>query len=163
MLEYLDLGFHQSEPWSQKFIWIGYDSTNSVQLLGSIFIIILYLAFKGLMMLLVNHLKLMVRVTCLRRFLDKDDFKQGLVRFLHETLFELLICSLLGFKMLEIRSIWNFADLFAFVFGVVVLFASVVFAIYSVYYAVCKLRPLSNARKVQKDLELQLRIEEMNN
>ena len=49
-------------------------------------------------------------------------------------MFELIMCTLISFKMLEIKSIWTFSDTFAFVLSVIILVLSTIFLVFSLYY-----------------------------
>ena len=70
-----------------------------------------------------------------------------MLRFLLETLFELILCSLISFKMLQVSKIWNRQDTFAFVFAILVLVISTIFLAFTFYYVIFKQRVIAQAYK----------------
>ena len=93
----------------------------------------LYILFKGIFVLLLACIKCKRTFASLERFLDSTTFKQGVIRFFLETMFEFIICTLISFKMLEIKSIWNTADKVIFIVSMIVLTLSVIFLCFSFF------------------------------
>ena len=47
----IDYGFHESDSWSEKFAWIGYESSNFIELIGSIGLFLLLFAIRGVIII----------------------------------------------------------------------------------------------------------------
>ena len=70
-------------------------------------------------------------------FTDSVAFKQALMRFFFETFFELVICASVGFKLYEIRSIWNRPDKIAFSLMMVMILISAIFLVLFLRFVCC--------------------------
>ena len=134
LTDIVDFKFHETAPWGEKFVWLGYESSNFMELLGTISMVVIYIVIKGVLIAIYLCVKCKTKSGKLEKFLNSQEFNQGLIRFFLETMFELIMCTLISFKMLEIKSIWNFSDTFAFVLSVIILFLSTSFLAFSGYY-----------------------------
>ena len=47
--EYFDIGLTETEPWSTNFAWLGYESVNFIEGMGSILLVGFYFAIRGLL------------------------------------------------------------------------------------------------------------------
>ena len=106
----IDFGFTQSDPWSDQFAWLGYDSSNYVELMGSLLVILLLILIQGLLTLCFSVCNIRTRSKKIRSCFSSLAFKQALMRFFQEALIEHVICSSVGFKLLEFKDFWNTAD-----------------------------------------------------
>ena len=105
--------FEKSESWSKEFAWLGYDSSNFFELLGSINIYVAYLCIRGLMILLVRAFKCAFKRKSLKDFSTPHKFGQDILLFLLETFFEISIACAISFKLFEIREIWGLPEYIA--------------------------------------------------
>ena len=110
----VDFGFTRSDPWSERFKWLDYDSGNYIELMGSLCVFLLIFVIQGVLILVLSQCRVCRRRKSLQWFTDSVAFKQALMRFFFETFFELVICASVGFKLFEIKSIWNRPDKIAF-------------------------------------------------
>ena len=161
--ELVDLKLRPSEPWSWRFDWLGYGSSNFVENLGAILVIIFIMILEGTIVLLLQCCRCSKRIkacapiekvfgTCL-------DFQGTVIRFFMETFFELLICTMVGFKLNEIRQTWSLREDFVTVFQIVTLVMLVFFICLVTYYTFRVLPKLVKQEKdkdakARKDLEI---------
>ena len=105
--DYIDFGFTETDPYSENFEWVGYETHNFIECLGSIVIFLFLIVLKNLLSLFFMLLGL-IRITCCckccgkcRRSLiqSKDAFISSWIQFLLEVFFELLISSMVGLKL----------------------------------------------------------------
>lgn len=92
--DYYDFGFSETPPWNLRFEWLGYESINFVDLMGSLII----LAFIGFMyavfVIFISSFGLRSRITskamrsCCKR---RTVFIKALV-FMQGTVFTFIIC-----------------------------------------------------------------------
>jgi hypothetical protein len=134
----VDFGYSPTEPYNEKFIWLGYENSNFIHIMGSITLFLIYFFAKGIFVIIFACVKCSRRLSRLESFLDSTKFKQGLIRFFLETLFELIICCLISFKMLETRSVWNKSDHVIFIISNCVLFLSTIFLFISFFFLLCR-------------------------
>ena len=59
--EYFDIGLTETEPWSTNFAWLGYESVNFIEGMGSILLCAIFLAVLGLLAGLLTFMKKKVR------------------------------------------------------------------------------------------------------
>ena len=50
--EYIDFNFTETEPWNTQFEWLGYDSANFINLMGTILIFATIMIVQGVLVLL---------------------------------------------------------------------------------------------------------------
>ena len=141
--EMIDFKFQKTDPMNERFVWLGYDSTNFIEQLGSILIFLIYMVIKGVLVGIVSFIHCSSKYATLNNFLNSQAFKQSTVRFFLETLFELVICALLSFRMLELKSIWRGRDLLAFIAAMLTLTLSVIFMAFIIKFLVFQLRNVS--------------------
>ena len=73
--EYFDIGLTETEPWSTNFAWLGYESVNFIEGMGSILLVSIYLAINGVVALLLALSNRKVRCRCIRnRFKTSKTF-----------------------------------------------------------------------------------------
>ena len=75
--------------------------------MGSILVFGALIVLKGIFLMVFGRSRWMKKFKKMRDFLNSAEYKQAVIRFLLESFFELVICSALGFKMLEVRQIWG--------------------------------------------------------
>ena len=134
----VDFGYSPTEAYHEKFIWLGYEDSNFINIMGSISLFIIYFIIKGVFVVMFACCCKSRGLSRISRFLDSTTFKQGLLRFYLETVFELVICCLISFKMLEVRSVWNKVDHIIFIIAMCVLLVCIVFLLISLHFLLCK-------------------------
>ena len=112
--EVWDLGFTPTEPWSEQFVFLEYETVNFIEGLGSI-MIFFWMGAVFLIIVLINKVlnKMTGRRCCFKWFQNifspihawysSLDFLQGIF-------FEVMICLSIGFRMIEYREYLNSAD-----------------------------------------------------
>ena len=63
--EYFDIGLTETEPWSTNFAWLGYESVNFIEGMGSILLVGIYLALIGIVAILLALSKRKVKCPCI--------------------------------------------------------------------------------------------------
>ena len=161
--EYIDFNFTETEPWNTQFEWLGYDSANFINLMGTILIFATIMIVQGVLVLLQHLIKCNVKCKAINEFLDSTAFKQGVIRFLLETYFELVICSLVGFKMLEVKPVWSDSEYGVFIIQLAVLIISSIFFMVASYFLLWVLPRIIRNKLKKRDEEyrlLKLRMDE---
>ena len=59
--EYFDIGLTETEPWSTNFAWLGYESINFIEGMGSLLLVGIYLAIIGIAAILLALSKRKIR------------------------------------------------------------------------------------------------------
>ena len=129
-MELIDFGFTETEPWNSRFLWLGYDSANYVELLGSISVFIVINILHGLLI----YSCMTLRLKKIKSLTDSTKFKQAQTLMFIEAFLELTICGGIGFKQLETRAVWNTQDKMAFAFLIMMVVATTVFIIKSLMF-----------------------------
>ena len=168
----VDFGFQRTEPWDHSFEWLGYESTNFIEILGAIQIIILMLIIQGIVLVLFH-----VGFSCCRSklkrkvetYLGFDTYSGTIVRFFLETFFELIICVSVSFKMLEIRQIWGRPEYVTVIFQAITIISLVIFILFVLKF-ICQVQPriVEESRRlmvIERDVQqrAQLEIQENQN
>ena len=86
----------------------------------------------------------------MQSLMDSLAFKQAMMRYFYEAFFELIICSGVGWKMFEIRSIWNTKDKIAFSILVVMLAATFAFLLLMLKFILCNKREMIKDKRLIK-------------
>ena len=144
--------FTETEAWSDRFLFLYYDSVNFVMLLGSIlfFILAFGLTFLIILFLICKDRLLKPTITCscmskstkdklsirLRPIFNMLSLKQSVISFLQGAFLELFICTCVSMKSFEIWSYLNQADILSLMFAVFGLFTLFLFVMF-VFYAIC--------------------------
>ena len=63
--EYFDIGLTETEPWSTNFAWLGYESVNFIEGMGSILLVGIYLALIGIAAILLALSNKKIRCQCI--------------------------------------------------------------------------------------------------
>ena len=97
-----EYGFTDTEPWSEKLKWLGYDSSNYFALLGSIGLFFFGLGMQGFISFVFDKFKLPCISKRVRDYFKMTEYKRKQVRFFMEAIFELMICGFAGYKQLAV-------------------------------------------------------------
>jgi len=148
-----------TDYWSAEFEFLGYDSCNFLELMGSLGI------FAAILLIQIVFSPLMWLVA--RKYPDTEAFmgrwKMGSVfaalvpmtvwlgtqAFLMESYMELVIACMLSSQMLLIREIWTFQDKIAFGFNVVFSIATIAFTFFIIWFVFKKVNGLVAVRKLE--------------
>ena len=94
--EIIDFGFTETDPRNERFEQLGYESSNFIEILGSISLyIFVFFPILGGMSVLAYATKVNIRSPWVKTRIDPTHVKQGVIRFVLETFFELFIASVL--------------------------------------------------------------------
>lgn len=151
-MDLLHFGFTQTEHWSEQFSWLGYDSGNYVELMGSLIVFFLLIVLQGFFILTLGNVSYCKKYPKLQKYLDTSAFKLGVVVYFYEALLELILCGVTGFKLWEIRSIWTRADKIAFGFLIVMNLCLIVFMGFLFHFLCCRLPKLVREKMKVKEL-----------
>ena len=83
------------------------------------------------------------------------------MRYFYQAIFELVICTGIGFKLLEIKSIWGPADTVAYRIMIAILVATFLFLVFSLRFICCRQSSLINKGKQVKKIQQKCLIEEV--
>lgn len=101
--EIIDFKFTETSPRNERFEQLGYESSNFIEILGSISLyIFLFFPIIGGVSALAYAAKVNIKSTWVRKRIAPTRVKQGVVRFVLETFFELFVASVLISGMLVI-------------------------------------------------------------
>lgn len=130
--EYIDIGLTETEPWSQNFEFLKYETVNFIEGMGSILpvgLITLVIAFASFTMTVVKR-----KIFC--KGLQPNVVTLGLVTFMTGTFFENLVCISISMQMLTYYEVLNSADKMSIAFQFLFLAAVVAFIAYVTYFAI---------------------------
>ena len=164
-----DPGYTETEPYNEKFAWLGKDSINYVDGLGSFLICLISLMiaqtlltigiYFGLIRMFepfLQHQTFASRISTtikrnkwIRNNLFPVAIKQSWIRFLLEAYIEILLGSFISFKMLEIRKFWNNWDKFAEAVHFLGITAAIWFFILVMWFVFIKVVPLNLKNKME--------------
>ena len=110
LTDLIDFGFTETEPWSENFVWLDFESINFMESMGSISLWIwigfLYAFF--VLCLRVFHVKL--RNEKLKKLFSPLSLAHLTIKFMLGTLYEIMISASIGVAIFELREYWNTAD-----------------------------------------------------
>ena len=111
--DYVDFSFKKTEPWSEKFSWLGYETSNFIETLGTIFVIFILLLISGTFVLAYSSFSICRRIKCLTGYMNSTAYSKAVMSFSYESFFEIIICILISIKMSDIRKYWGGPEIFA--------------------------------------------------
>ena len=85
----------------------------------------------------------------MNRFFNFLEYKQALIRFNLEAFFELMICVLIGLKILDIRKIWGTPEYVAFAIQLVFTVIFMGFILLSLHFICCKEPKMIKSNKLK--------------
>lgn len=146
--EIIKFKFTETDPWNDRFAELGYDSSNFVEVLGSITIFILINVLRSVISAFCYYASINLKYKCCRRLFGPKNVKSGVLQFTVETYFELLLASLMVFGMAQV-AVWRTSDKFAVTLQVMSFFWCVLYSIFLVWY-ICS--PGSRIVKKRKEV-----------
>ena len=134
VFDHWDVGFTPTDPYTINFEWLGYETLNFLEGMGSITILILL----GLAYILIMSL-----LRCFGcRIFDKMSAPIGLFHsalgFMQGTFFEIILCASVGMQMLTMMEYLNQADKVAIgcqLLAALVLLSFILFVLYFTWFA----------------------------
>ena len=116
--EIIDFGFTETDPWSVNFGWLGYDSLNFVEGMGSISLFIWLLLVYLILIAIWPLIKCNSRICeyrAIRTFMNPLGAFHTSIAFVQGVYIETLICVCVGMQMLKFKEYFTKADTFSVV------------------------------------------------
>lgn len=110
VVQLIDFGFTETDPWSTKFAWLDYKSVNFIENANSLAIWLSLGVIYILFLLILKVIRVNPRSKCLRSTFSSANALTFLVSVFMMMLYEVLISAAVGFGMLEFSEFWNRAD-----------------------------------------------------
>ena len=135
--EYIDLGFTPTEPWSQNFEFLKYETINFIEGLGSI-ILCMWIGVLYLIMA-VGYRVLdckgkYEKLNKYMSFMDPYYLWDKILSFFVGTFFEVMICVSISMRMFKIWDYLNSSDKFCIANQLIVLCVMIVFVGYITFF-----------------------------
>jgi len=155
--DYIDFGFTEVPPWSERFDWLGYGSVNFVDGMGSIIIFAGITIFQLVLSVLLNGLRHCTGRNFLPGRLLLPSILGGSLGFIHGVFFEVLVCVSISVKMLEYGEFLNDSDwvslyLAAF-FGLILL----IYIAFLVYFSCVSKKMVDKAQGTKNEEKQEMR------
>ena len=100
--DYIDFGFSEMPNWSDNFEWLGYETINFVEGMGSILIFALLLILHFCLAGLFQLMRIRCRHTRCQNLCSLTQIYKKSLTFVHGTFFEILICVSISMRMMGI-------------------------------------------------------------
>ena len=150
LTDVINFGFTPTEPWSSSFEYLGYETVNFIEGMGSI----LLCMWIGLVYILIVALLVCCRAKvgnnrcrgCLTPF---TAFSTA-IGFMLGTFFEVLVCLSVSMSMFEIWEFLNASDKFSIANQLVVVIPVVAVTLYGAFFALFRAPKLVALRKFEK-------------
>ena len=134
VFDHWDVGFTPTDPFRVNFEWLGYESLNFLEGMGSISILILVGLAYILLMIVLRAFK--CNQKC--KTIDKISAPLGLfhkaLNFIQGTFFEIILCTSVGMKMVSMLEYLNGSDKVAIACQIVAAFILMCFVIFVLYF-----------------------------
>ena len=99
--EYIAVDFTEVGSWSPNFEWLGYDSVNFLEGLGSIAILASILLLRVVISLMLKTCKRKSRpCTCCEKIFSGSAVWMSSLTFIHATFFEIVVSASISMRML---------------------------------------------------------------
>ena len=143
LIEWIDFGFTETEPWAQSFVWLDFQSINFMESMGSIslwiWIGILYAFF--VLVLRACHVNL--RNKKLRKLVSPMSLAHLTIKFMLGTLYEIMISASIGVAIFELHEYWNTADKINVAFQIFVSLMVLIFICFIGFFTICKIKKIN--------------------
>ena len=147
--EYVDMGLSDTPAWSGYFEFVGYDSVNFLDGMGSIYIFAIIQIVYIILAIILGCIK----VACIQWFYKKLDLGQihvSSLGFIHGCFFEVLICVSISMYMLDFYDYLNPHDQYCvflqFLFSAIL----IAYLSYVLYFTIFKAGALAKKTELQK-------------
>lgn len=157
--DYYDFGFTETEPFNSNYEELGYETTNFLENLGSISLILFVIALRHIVQPPLFHLVAKCRCCkCWRNFQNRIAISLPIVsstwvRFGLETYFEFIISCLIGLKLESLlpKEERTGADVLAIVLCYFFLALVVLFPLLVASFTLCFIRPFVQVAKTKRE------------
>lgn len=142
--EYIDAGFSEMPSWSENFEWLGYESINFVEGMGSIIIFAAWFLIQIIVSLVALRLS-----CCCKRFkkcFALNKVASASLEFVDGTFFEIMVCVSVSMAMLEYKEFLNTADTVSVIFQFVFAAVLVAYLGFLSFFTACKVSLLSKKK-----------------
>ena len=141
LTDYFDFGFTATEPWSDKFELLRYETINFIENMGSI-ILFIWIGFVYLLLVaLVSFLRR--RLNWKHKYFDSMKAWYSSLEFMQGTFFEILVCVSVSMKTFGFFDYLNPADKFSIANHLLVLVLTVLFMGMITYFTLFRLPKLA--------------------
>ena len=154
--DYIDFGFSETDPYSENFEWLGYDSANFFTNLGSIAMFMFFLCINTLVNPILTFMKWrrIEFFSLVKRYrMRLSEVVNSWITTYLECYFELFIASIAGLLMLQMEEL-SFADRVTLDFAVLNLPLVLGFALFITWYTLVHIRYLVRLAKRDYFVEL---------
>ena len=138
--DYFDFGFTETEPWSIKFLELGYETVNFIEGMGSIILFIwigvAYLAIVVLFYFVCKTFRYREKLFNARKSWESS------LGFLEGTIFETMVCVSVSMRSFEYFEYLNSSDKFSIANHMIVLLIVVLFIGLILYFTVFRMPKL---------------------
>ena len=105
---YIDFNFTEMPSWSTNFEWLGFDSINFIDCLGSIIIFAIFFILWFMIGLILLPMRFCCN--CCKRYFKMDKIARNFMAFIDGTFYQILICVSISMAMIRYSSFYNDAD-----------------------------------------------------
>ena len=141
--QYINFGLIETEPWSEQFAYLGYDTINFFEGMGSIMLTMwigsLYLLFVAL-----RHK--FCKKKCRGKYKPIDAWDSTLA-LLTGTFFEVILCLSVSMKMFSMWEYLKAGDKFSIANQMVVCVVMVLYILLSIFFVLCRAPKLVSLNK----------------
>jgi len=130
---FVDFGFSEMPSWSERFEWLGYDTINFVEGMGSIIIFAFAQILLSLLSAILECIRYRTGKSWLKNRLGASKVLTSNLAFVHGVFFEVLVCVSISMAMLSYSEFLNDSDwtsvYLSFIFAAILL-CYIVFMLY---------------------------------
>ena len=119
--EYIDVNLTDFDPWSPNFGWLGFQSTNFLLALGSIFIFAAIEVINVLLSVLLIPCLHRIPIPWVRKFFSTNSSLSSALTFIHGTFFEIMVCAATSTIYVEFWDMITRPDKLSLVIGMIII------------------------------------------
>ena len=140
--EYIDVDFTEFGSWSPNFAWLGYDSINFLEGLGSIAIIASLLLLRAVISPALRICERNCSCTCCEKTFSSSAVWMSSLTFIHATFYEIVVCASISMRMLLFVDHLSYADKVSI--GIAFFSSAIIFwyILFNGYLVCCRSRQL---------------------
>ena len=134
VFDHWDVGFTPTDPYRINFEWLGYESLNFLENIGSISILILSGLIFIFTMVLLRLCKCNLRSKIIQNISAPMRLFHKALGFVQGTFFEIILCASVGMKMFSLLEYLNGTDKAAIGFQMVATLILLSFIVFMIYF-----------------------------
>ena len=134
VFDHWDVGFTPTDPYRVNFEWLGYESLNFLENMGSISIMILVGFVFILTMAIMRLLRCDLRSKTIQSLSAPMRLFHKALGFVQGTFFEIILCASVGMKMFSLLEYLNGTDKAAIGFQMVATLILLSFIVFMIYF-----------------------------